>query len=108
MVLLLFFHMANIIIYTLLSVVIVSLVSLVGIFTLTIKKRLLSKTLLFLVSLSAGTLFGGAFLHLLPEAVEEHGFTVNISMFILAGILAFFILEKFTRLCINTLSCINS
>ena len=56
---------------------------------------MLEKTLLFLVSISAGTLFGGAFLHLLPEAIEESGFTVQISLLLLAGIVLFFILEKF-------------
>tara|TARA_Y100000310_G_scaffold345531_1_gene466069 strand:- start:3990 stop:4637 length:648 start_codon:yes stop_codon:yes gene_type:complete len=49
---------------------------------------------MFMVSLSAGTLFGGAFLHLLPEAVENTGFTTEISLIILAGIIIFFILEK--------------
>ena len=87
--------MPNVIFYTILSVIIVSLVSLIGVFALTVRKRLLSKTLLFLVSLSAGTLLGGAFLHLLPEAIEGHGFTVELSLFVLAGIILFFILEKF-------------
>jgi len=34
-------------------------------------------------------------LHLLPEAVEEQGFGLPISLSILAGVLIFFILEKF-------------
>ena len=54
--------------------------------------------LLFLVSLSAGTLFGGAFLHLLPETIEESGFGLSVSLTILSGILVFFILEKFVHM----------
>jgi zinc and cadmium transporter len=87
--------MAHESILTILSVIIVSLVSLVGVITLAWKKKFIEKILLFLVSLSAGTLFGGAFLHLLPEATEKAGFTIQISLLVLAGILLFFVLEKF-------------
>jgi zinc and cadmium transporter len=79
---------------TIISVILVSLVSLVGVFSLTFYKKFLTRSLMFMVSLSAGTLFGGAFLHLLPEAVEETGFTTDISLIILSGIVVFFILEK--------------
>ena len=81
-------------IYTILSVVIVSLVSLIGVFSLSFYKKFLKKAMILMVSLSAGTLFGGAFLHLLPEAVEEVGFSIEISLIVLAGIIVFFILEK--------------
>jgi zinc and cadmium transporter len=83
----------NAVTYTILSVIIVSLVSLIGIISLGFKNNL-NKLLLPLVSLSAGTLFGGAFLHLLPEAVEKAGFTLQISLTLLSGIVIFFILEK--------------
>ena len=81
--------------YTIISVIIVSLVSLLGVFSLLLTKRKLSRILLLLVSLSAGTLFGGSFLHLLPEAVNGQGFTLSISLSVLAGVVVFFILEKF-------------
>jgi len=86
--------MLNIWIYTLASVFIVSLISLIGIFTLSIKKKKLNKGLIYLVSLATGTLFGGAFLHLLPELIGKHGFNLNISFLILGGIVLFFVLEK--------------
>ncbi|MBU0460713.1 MAG: ZIP family metal transporter [Nanoarchaeota archaeon] len=86
--------MTHIVLYTLISVIIVSLISLVGIFFLLLKKDLLNKTLLFMVSLSAGSLFGGAFIHLLPEAIAVRGFTLPISLSILGGILVFFVIEK--------------
>lgn len=88
-------EMAHVVAYTIISVVIVSLVSLVGILSLLWKRKNVKDYLLLLVSLSAGTLFGGAFLHLLPEAVEESGFTITISLLLLAGVVVFFVLEKF-------------
>ncbi|MDO8656376.1 MAG: ZIP family metal transporter [Nanoarchaeota archaeon] len=81
-------------IYTIVSVVIVSLVSLVGVLALSFGERKLHKFLLLLVGLSAGTLMGGAFLHLLPEVVEERGFTLAVSFSALGGVLVFFLLEK--------------
>lgn len=81
--------------YTIISVFVVSLVSLVGIITLFFSKKKIDHLLLTLVSISAGTLFGGAFLHLIPEAVEESGsFSVSISFLILAGIVTFFLLDR--------------
>ena len=81
--------------YSLLSIAVVSLVSLVGVFTLSIKEKTLKKILLYFVSFSAGALFGDAFLHLLPELVSETGFTVHISLYILVGILFSLIIETF-------------
>ena len=88
----------GIITWTIGSVLVVSIVALIGIFTLSLKEKLLGKILLLLVSLSAGTLFGDALLHLLPEAVEESGFTVLISLMVLSGIIIFFIVEKLIHL----------
>ena len=53
------------------ATLVVSLISLVGIATLSLKTKLLNKILLILVGFSAGALMGGAFLHLLPEALEK-------------------------------------
>lgn len=47
-----------------------------------------------MVSFAAGTFLGVAFLDLLPEAFEK-GFKETIPIFILFGILSFFVLEKF-------------
>jgi zinc and cadmium transporter len=77
------------------SALLISLVSLVGLTTLSVKLEHLKKVLLFLVSFSVGALFGDTFIHLLPEAVREAGFTLNISLFVLCGIIFFFVLEKF-------------
>jgi len=48
----------------------VSIISFIGIFALLIKEEALNKILIVLIGFSAGGLIGGAFLHLLPEALE--------------------------------------
>ncbi len=80
--------------YSIVSVLIVSLVSFVGVFTLGIKAEKLRKILIYFISFSAGALFGDAFIHLMPEIVKEQGFGLNVSVYLLLGILIFFILEK--------------
>lgn len=49
----------------------VSLISLIGIFSFLFKDKILDKVLFSLIGFSAGGLIGGAFLHLLPEALER-------------------------------------
>lgn len=72
----------------------VSLVSLIGITTLSLKQDLLKRVLFLLISLAAGALLGDAFIHLIPEAFAE-GASTPVALAILAGILCFFALEKF-------------
>jgi zinc and cadmium transporter len=79
--------------YILASVFLVSVISLIGIATFSLKDKSLRRVLLYMVSFSAGTMLGGAFLHLIPEAAEE-GFVAMTSFSILAGITVSFILEK--------------
>ena len=74
--------------------IITSLLSLVGVITLSIKRKKLDNYLDLLVALSVGALLGGAFLHLIPE-LGESGLLGELGIFILGGILIFFILEKF-------------
>ncbi|MFA4843876.1 MAG: ZIP family metal transporter [Candidatus Margulisiibacteriota bacterium] len=80
--------------YTMTAVAVVSLISLVGIFFVYLKDEWLQNTLLFLVSFSAGALFGDAFIHLLPAAFKDNGGGLSVPVALLAGILLFFILEK--------------
>lgn len=80
--------------YTIISVFIVSLISLIGVFTLSFDQKKLYKFLIYFVSLSAGTLMGDAFIHLIPEAFKENGKGITVSLSILFGILVFFLLEK--------------
>ena len=82
-------------IYIIISTILIALIAFIGIFTLAIKDKVLNKILLVLVSLSAGALMGGAFLHLLPEAIEEaEGTDFNVFLIVLVGFLLFFLIEK--------------
>ncbi|MFA6531141.1 MAG: ZIP family metal transporter [Candidatus Micrarchaeia archaeon] len=83
--------------YAIGSAVLVSVLSLIGIFFLSISEKKLKSILIYLVSFSAGALLGDAFLHLLPEATEESGFTLAISFYVLLGVALSFIIEKFIR-----------
>jgi len=83
--------------YSLVSVIIVSLISLVGVLVFSLKEENLKKILLYLVSFSAGGLFGHAFIHMIPEAVGENGFGLQVSLYILIGIVTSFIMEKFLQ-----------
>ncbi len=83
--------------YSLVSVILVSLISLVGVLTFSLKEENLKKILLYLVSFSAGGLFGHAFIHMIPEAVGENGFGLQVSLYILIGIITSFIVEKFLQ-----------
>jgi zinc and cadmium transporter len=82
-------------IYAFASVLLVSIVSLIGIITIGINVKLLRKFLVYFVSFSAGALLGDVFIHLLPEIVEEAGFTLQVSIYIMAGIAISFVIEKF-------------
>ncbi|MBS3081976.1 ZIP family metal transporter [Candidatus Pacearchaeota archaeon] len=86
--------MKEALIYTLLSVIVVSLISVIGIFTLSINTKKLNKILLYLVSFAAGALLGDVFIHLIPELIKDNSFTLKTSFFTLGGILLFFIIEK--------------
>ncbi|PIR04910.1 MAG: ZIP family metal transporter [Candidatus Liptonbacteria bacterium CG11_big_fil_rev_8_21_14_0_20_35_14] len=79
----------------LLAVFIISLISLIGVFTISLAQKELKKILLFLVSFSAGALLGDAFLHLIPEIAETQGLNTATTISLIGGILLFFILEKF-------------
>jgi zinc and cadmium transporter len=83
--------------YALASAAIVSLVSLVGIATLPFSEESIKSITFILVSLAAGALFGDAILHILPDVFRHDPHTVRSSLWVLAGILASFMFEKFLR-----------
>lgn len=80
---------------------VISLIAFVGALTLFLKEKLLNKILMVLVSFSAGALVGGAFLHLMPEAIIEVGVDevsiLNVFLYLLLGFCVFFILEQLIR-----------
>ena len=79
--------------WILISTFLISLMAFVGILALMLKEKLLEKLLIILVSLSAGALMGGAFLHLIPEAVEKFSMD-KVFIYVLVGFTLFFLIEK--------------
>jgi zinc and cadmium transporter len=84
----------NIFFETLLAVSVVSLISLIGAVFLVFGETKLKKMLKYMVGFSTGAIFGDVFIHLLPEIVKTNGLTINISLFILLGIVLGFVTEK--------------
>ena len=82
--------MAHEIAYTIISVFIISLIALIGIFALALKKEFLSKVTLILVAFAAGALLGAVFFDLIPESNFD-----SAPLFILIGIIVFFCIERF-------------
>ena len=84
-----------VVIYTLVSIVAISLVSLIGIVTLSVKTSVLKAGMHFFIGLAAGALLGDAFIHLIPEAFESGIEGTTFAVAILAGIVIFLFLEKY-------------
>jgi len=84
--------------YILISTFLISLIAFVGAIILFLKEKLLERILLILVSFAAGALIGNAFLHLIPEAIEEVGpdaSLLKVFFYLLSGFCSFFVLENF-------------
>ena len=86
--------MTSIYIYSILSAVAVSLISLVGICTLYLDQKRLRRFTFLAIGLAGGAMFGNALIHLLPESIESIGANPSAAL-ALAGIILFYILEKF-------------
>lgn len=72
-----------------------SLLALSGSLTLLLPERSFDRVVPPLVALAAGTLLGGALLHMLPEAVSEMGNELDVYLWLVGGFLSFFVLEQF-------------
>ncbi len=85
--------------YILISTLLISFIAFLGALFLFLNDKLLNKILLFLVAFSAGALLGGAFFHLLPEAIAEVGVgeaqLLKLFLFLILGFCLFFVLEQF-------------
>jgi zinc and cadmium transporter len=71
-----------------------SAIALIGSITLVLKEATLNKILLPMVALAAGSLIGGAFLHMIPAGIQRYGDDETYYLWVLAGFLAFFALEQ--------------
>jgi len=83
-----------ILVWILVSTFLVTLLSLIGIFTLSLKQNFLEKILFCLIGFSAGALIGSAFLHILPEVLEKTKSEFTFYWLIL-GIVLFFSMERY-------------
>lgn len=60
-----------------------------------IPARRLDRILSSLISFAVGAMLGGAFLHLIPRVFDHEAVGPNAPLYIVAGIMGFFILERF-------------
>lgn len=81
--------------YAILGAIFVSLISLVGALGLLLSEKALNQILFLLVGFGAGGLIGGAFLHLLPEALEDATASLFPFLYVILGFIFFFVLERF-------------
>jgi len=75
----------------------ISLTAWTGVLTLFLRTDLVDRLLLGLVALAAGSLIGGAFIHLLPRAIADAGTadTLPLFLYLIAGFCLFYVLEAF-------------
>jgi zinc and cadmium transporter len=71
-----------------------SAIAMVGSVTLVLPEDALDRVVAPLVALAAGSLLGGAFLHLMPEAIDTLGNGRGVWMWFLGGFTGFFVLEQ--------------
>lgn len=78
------------------SVIIVSAISLIGILFLWVRDEKLKKAFVYLVSFAVGGLLGDVFLHIMPEMIET-GFETSTALILIVGILSSFAVERFLQ-----------
>lgn len=76
------------------SSLLMSAIALVGSVTLILSEKVLQKILLPLVAFAAGSLIGGAFLHMIPAGRIKYGNEDTFYLWILLGFTVFFLLEQ--------------
>lgn len=75
--------------------ILVSVVSLIGIFSLLLNEKLLNRILILLVGFGAGGLIGSSFLHLIPETLENSKDFALSFLYVILGFILFFVLERY-------------
>lgn len=82
------------ILFALASVFLISLISFVGVLSLTFGEQKVRAVLIYIISFAAGTLLGDALIHLLPIAFASTLPALHVSLSTLAGIVALLTIEK--------------
>lgn len=72
-----------------------SALALVGSVTIGLPETTLARVTPALVGLAAGSLLGGVFFHMLPEAVATRGNSLDTYLWLAGGFVSFFVLEQF-------------
>ncbi|MCX7927204.1 MAG: ZIP family metal transporter [Candidatus Omnitrophica bacterium] len=80
--------------WVVLSTFAVSLASFAGVITFLFKAKILSRIIFYLIGFSAGALIGGAFLHILPEALKDSSSSFVFN-WLIGGLILFFLLERY-------------
>ncbi|MCX7957267.1 MAG: ZIP family metal transporter [Endomicrobia bacterium] len=80
--------------YAIIASSFVSLISLIGILSIIIERKVFEKFLFIFISFAAGSLIGISFLHIIPEVSESIGNKISFYLVVL-GFTCFFILEKY-------------
>jgi len=83
--------------WILVSTITISFISLVGVLVLFFRDDLLKKIVLWLVAFSAGSLIGGALLHMIPEAIATLNNNQLVFVWVIVGFSIFFALELFIQ-----------
>ncbi|ETK94204.1 hypothetical protein F442_02791 [Phytophthora nicotianae P10297] len=90
---------------TMAAVAIVAVLSIVGILLLILRINVLTKVMDAMIALSAGALFGAAFLHVLPESIEfysEYGqMDLTLSMMFTVGFVVAMVVEMALELWVS-------
>ncbi|MFH1066175.1 MAG: ZIP family metal transporter [Nanoarchaeota archaeon] len=84
----------NTLIWILIATLANSLIGLVGVISLWLSNKMMNKLIVLLMAFSAGSLLGGAFFHLLAEAVEKIE-PFNAMIYTLTGFVLFFFIEGY-------------
>jgi len=70
-------------------------IALIGAITIPLDPRSRERMILPLVAFSAGSLLGGALLHMIPEAAQRSSNDISVYLWVLVGFTTFFALEQF-------------
>ena len=76
------------------SSILMCILALIGAATLSLSPKALQKLLLPLVALSAGSLLGGAFFHMIPESIAKTGDDLTVYIYVVVGFTFFLLLEQ--------------